>query len=74
MTDNVRAAPSEVVPNDVERGFGDELSIIRRDDFGRAGIARLVEQLFQIVDIVSDDCEDAGEKLDGNDPVLRLPV
>ena len=48
--------------------------LIASADSGRAGIARLVEQLFQIVDIVSDDCEDAGEKLDGNDPVLRLPV
>ena len=35
MTDNVRAAPSEVVPNDVERGFVDELAIIRRDGAGR---------------------------------------
>ena len=46
MTDNFRAAPAEVVPNDVERGFVDELAIIGRDDFSRAGIARLVEQLF----------------------------
>ena len=45
MTDNVRAAPAEVVPNDVERGFVDELAIIRRDDSVRAGIARVVEQL-----------------------------
>ena len=45
MTDDVGAAPAKVVPNDVERGFVDELAIIRWDDSSRAGIARLVEQL-----------------------------
>ena len=39
-----------------------------------AGIARLVEQLFEVVDIGSDDCQDAGEKLGGDDPVARPPV
>jgi hypothetical protein len=44
MTDDIRAAHTKVVPNDIKRRFEEQLPIIRRDESVGAGIARLVEQ------------------------------